>query len=76
VKRVAALAPRTGSHRQTNAPDTVFELPPRRIERIANGDIDILVRMVQRPGIADEDVPGTLRSARVSATLDSPPVKH
>src|SRR5512144_1399978 len=45
-----------GLHVATRAPDMVFELPPRSIEGIANGDIDILVRMVQRPGMADEDV--------------------
>ena len=43
-------------HVATHAPDMVFELPPCRVERIANGDIDILVRMVQWPSMADEYV--------------------
>jgi hypothetical protein len=48
-------------HVAAHAPDMLFELPPRRIERIANGDIDILVRMVQRPGMADEHSPSPAR---------------
>src|SRR6516164_5815349 len=50
-----------------HAPDMVFELPPRRVERIANGDIDILVRMVERPGMADKHV--LARHADVDANV-------
>ena len=45
-----------GLHVAAHAPDMVFEQPARRIERIANGDIDVLVGMVLRPGMTDEDV--------------------
>ena len=58
-KKLSDLAMRrcgVGLHVAAHAPDMVFELPPRSVERIPNGYIDILVGIGQWPGMANKHV--------------------
>src|SRR3990170_8322264 len=43
-------------YRPAHAPRMVFQLSTRRIEGIANGDINVLMRMVERARMPDEDI--------------------